>query len=75
MGKGDKKTKRGKIIQGSYGVTRRKKSNSVATKLPIDNPAKEKAVKDVVVGEDAKAVKKTTTRKTTKKTVEPTAEA
>jgi ribosomal small subunit protein bTHX len=25
MGKGDKKTKRGKIIKGSYGVRRRKK--------------------------------------------------
>ena len=75
MGKGDKKTKRGKIIQGSYGVTRRKKSNSVAAKLPIDKPVKEKAVNDVVVDENAKVVKKTTARKTTKKTKEPTAEA
>ena len=26
MGKGDKRTKRGKIIKGSFGTTRRKKS-------------------------------------------------
>lgn len=28
MGKGDKKTKRGKIFMGSYGVTRKKESKS-----------------------------------------------
>lgn len=28
MGKGDKKTKRGKIFMGSYGVTRKKGSRS-----------------------------------------------
>ncbi len=28
MGKGDKKTKRGKIINGTYGVRRRKKKDS-----------------------------------------------
>ena len=27
MGKGDKKTKRGKIIKGSYGVRRQKKKS------------------------------------------------
>jgi len=33
MGKGDKKTGRGKIFMGSYGVTRpRKKKKSVAVK-------------------------------------------
>lgn len=31
MGKGDRKTKRGKIVQGSYGVTRpHKKKNKEA---------------------------------------------
>lgn len=30
MGKGDKKTKRGKIIMGSYGVRRPKRQKSVA---------------------------------------------
>lgn len=27
MGKGDKKTKKGKIVKGSYGVSRPRKSN------------------------------------------------
>ncbi|MEI6822208.1 MAG: 30S ribosomal protein THX [Bacteroidota bacterium] len=75
MGKGDKKTKRGKIIQGSYGVSRLRKSNKVVSKLPADNVVKVKAVKEVVVEDEAKEVKKTTARKTTKKTEEPTAEA
>lgn len=30
MGKGDKKTKKGKIIIGSYGVKRQKKKNSIS---------------------------------------------
>ena len=29
MGKGDKKTKRGKIFMGSYGVTRKRGSKSL----------------------------------------------
>lgn len=56
MGKGDKKSKRGKLFKGSYGVRRRKnavKSASVA--LPINSKPKEsneiaevkKAVKEV----------------------------
>ncbi len=32
MGKGDKKTKRGKIIQGSYGVTRKRARKVAAEK-------------------------------------------
>ena len=75
MGKGDKKTKRGKIIQGSYGVSRLRKSNKVVSKLPVDKVVKVKAVKEVVVDAEAKEVKKTTARKTTKKHEEPTAEA
>jgi 30S ribosomal protein S31 len=39
MGKGDKKTKRGKIVQGSYGVTRpHKKKNKEAA---VHNEEKE----------------------------------
>jgi len=34
MGKGDKKTKRGKIAIGSYGNTRRKKKRPVVAKRP-----------------------------------------
>jgi 30S ribosomal protein S31 len=44
MGKGDKKTRRGKIIRGSYGVRRRRKDNP-AEELPkqIVKPAAVKA--------------------------------
>lgn len=54
MGKGDKKTKKGKIIMGSYGVSRRKKANKpkviavvqTAEVKPADkNPVKPKAPK------------------------------
>ncbi len=42
MGKGDKKTKRGKIIMGSYGV-RRPKSKHNADKLADNSSKKKKA--------------------------------
>ena len=74
MGKGDKKTKRGKIIQGSYGVTRKRKPSSGVSKLPVDAVVKEKKVKEVVVDENATEVKKAAARKTTKKKEEPATE-
>ncbi len=40
MGKGDKKTKRGKIFAGSFGVRRRKKKEK-----PAKNEIPEKIVK------------------------------
>mgnify|MGYP005715289277 CR=1 FL=1 len=40
MGRGDKKTKRGKISKGSYGVSRPKRTPVVATP-----PAKKKKAK------------------------------
>ena len=41
MGKGDKKTKRGKINQGTFGIRRPriKKKRSVENKINIDNKA------------------------------------
>ena len=39
MGKGDKKTKKGKIAQGSYGVNRPKKK---AVNKPADKKVKSK---------------------------------
>ncbi len=57
MGKGDKKTKRGKIILGSHGVTRPKK-----TRKHVAAPKKE----EPVVAE-VKTPTKTTKPKTTKK--------
>lgn len=42
MGKGDKKTKRGKIIAGSYGVTRPRKIKK-AESAPVQKEAKASA--------------------------------
>ncbi len=48
MGKGDKKTKRGKIILGSHGVTRPRKKGNVTIKpmmakeVQVDEPVKPK---------------------------------
>ncbi len=48
MGKGDRKTKRGKIIKGSSGVKRSKKKNE--TSIITDNKAtKEKELKKKAV--------------------------
>lgn len=45
MGKGDQKSKKGKISSGSYGVTRKKKKTAayVATEKPAAKPAAKKA--------------------------------
>lgn len=43
MGKGDKKTAKGKRVMGSYGVTRKRKTDSVVTPVAkAEKPAKEK---------------------------------
>ena len=67
MGKGDKKTRRGKIILGSYGVRRPRKNNdkpalkpskTVGVKLSKDKPVKEKKeVLSVKEDKEIKAVK------------------
>jgi 30S ribosomal protein S31 len=69
MGKGDKKTKRGKIVNGSYGVRRKRKVST-----PIIKKA-DKAVKEVKPVEkvEVKAPKKPTAPKK-KKEKEETAE-
>jgi ribosomal small subunit protein bTHX len=54
MGKGDKKTKRGKIIMGSFGVRRPKrkkdisivKDESLIAKVKAEKPKKEEAPKE-----------------------------
>lgn len=47
MGKGDKKTKRGKIIMGSYGKTRPgKKKNKEDTTLRVKEKIAPKSKKD-----------------------------
>ncbi len=40
MGKGDKKTKKGKIVMGSYGVSRPRKSNAKPTPKVEKSPEK-----------------------------------
>jgi ribosomal small subunit protein bTHX len=72
MGKGDKKTRRGKIIKGSYGVLRPKKK---ALPKLVSKPKKETPVK-VVAEAVEKAVKKPAAKKTsTKKASTKKAEA
>ncbi|MBL7817419.1 MAG: 30S ribosomal protein THX [Saprospiraceae bacterium] len=39
MGKGDKRTKRGKIVLGSHGKSRPKKVKAAAPKATTDAPA------------------------------------
>jgi len=72
MGKGDKKTKRGKIVNGSYGVLRRRKKLKVKFEKPVVAETSKK-IKAEVAGEKPKekkavakkaAVKKTTVKKT-----------
>lgn len=67
MGKGDKKTAKGKRVMGSYGVTRQKKKDSAV--IPVaktEKPAKEK--KETVKKETVKkpAAKKPAAPKATK---------
>ncbi|MEI7897788.1 MAG: 30S ribosomal protein THX [bacterium] len=63
MGKGDKKSKRGKIIIGSSGVSRsRKKKRTI---LPVAAKAEPKPKKEVE--ELVESVVKTAARKTAKK--------
>ena len=63
MGKGDKKTKRGKITQGSYGKTRPKKTAS-AKSIPVK-----------VMDEEEKKAPKATVRKKVGEQTEPTENA
>ena len=61
MGRGDKKSKKGKIFKGSYGVVRPRKTNTVV----ISTPTKKKATakKKTTTKKKATAKKKTTTKK------------
>ena len=65
MGKGDKKTRRGKITMGSYGVSRLRKKVKpiVVVKKKPPTKAKAETTKSKTV---TKAKPKTTAKKTTK---------
>ena len=66
MGKGDKKTAKGKRVMGSYGNARKRKSSaSVAT--PVVKATKEKTVAEKpAAAKKASTAKKTTTKKASK---------
>lgn len=65
MGKGDKKSKRGKIVRGSYGVRRpRKKTDSI-----VAAPVKEFVAKEVPSKTDVVAEKKAPAKKAAPKAV------
>lgn len=70
MGKGDRKTAKGKRFMGSYGKTRTKNSSSgykataaTESKTKKDEPVKKKAAKKA----DKPAAKKSTAKKATEK--------
>ncbi|MBU1010709.1 MAG: 30S ribosomal protein THX [Bacteroidetes bacterium] len=58
MGKGDKKTKRGKIIIGSTGVRRQKKKGRPAVKPELKTPVKPAATAEKKVAAKKPAAKK-----------------
>ena len=58
MGRGDRKSRKGKIFRGSYGVSRPRK-----TDVAIIIPAKKKEVKKEPAVEKEKVVKKSTAKK------------
>jgi len=72
MGKGDKKTKRGKIVIGSYGVRRPRKNKpalaATATKQKAETKPKVKAEPKAKVKAEPKETAKP--KKTTKKKVD-----
>jgi len=69
MGKGDKKTRRGKIVKGSYGNLRpRKKVNKITTDLK-SKPKKAQTKKEEIVELPVEAIEeKVTVKKTAAKT-------
>ncbi len=80
MGKGDQKTRRGKIVRGSFGVRRRKKNKIsvqavvsipkpkvIEEKSKATKPAPKKAAAEKPAEEKKPAVKKTAAKTTTAK--------
>jgi len=62
MGKGDRKTKKGKIRLGSYGKVRpRKKSNNIISKIAVEKITTKLATPKKAT--ESKVVKKTSAKK------------
>jgi 30S ribosomal protein S31 len=71
MGKGDKKTAKGKIFMGSYGNTRpKKKSTGFDASKTVEKKEEVKAKPVKKAAPKAETAKKTTAKKATKKTEE-----
>jgi len=66
MGKGDKKTKRGKLFQGSFGVRRRKKGDKVSlsgkSTVAVETAKEVKEVKEVKETKEVKTPHPKTTK-------------
>jgi ribosomal small subunit protein bTHX len=66
MGKGDKKTTKGKRSMGSYGKTRKRKEDApivIAKKVKKDKPVKAEPKSRATASTQKPAAKKTTTKK------------
>lgn len=71
MGKGDKKSKRGKICIGSYGVSRKRNKKAATATIPVADK-KAKVKKEVIApAETEDTVKKVTVKKAAVKKVAP----
>ena len=70
MGKGDRKSRKGKIFMGTYGNTRPRKSSTESTTIlkKKTEPKKEKLIKPLASKKKANA-KKVTAKKVTAKKV------
>ncbi len=68
MGKGDKKSKRGKIILGSHGVSRPRRKKSGSGVAPAEPKAETAEVKQKVKATEAKPTTEETKPKAPKKT-------
>ncbi len=72
MGKGDKKTRRGKIVNGSYGVLRRRKKLKAKFEKPVAAEVPKEIKTEIAVEKPVvkkAAVKKITAKKTPAKNV------
>lgn len=79
MGKGDHKTRRGKIFRGSFGNTRRRKKRASGVEVAVKQeaaPAAKEAKKETKATKAAKAkaatAKKSEAQKSTKESKEET---
>lgn len=73
MGKGDIKSKRGKIARGTHGARRKRKGNTMVAVAPAKPKKSVKAAKDNAVAETPK--KTTAKRATSKKSTDKDSES